>query len=764
MRFQCQHCGNILAVENTDLGIDVQCGHCSQIARSPETRLSFGAVINDFIIQKELGRGGMGIVFESYQISLDRQAAVKVLADKYASDAEFVTGFIKEARAAAKLNHPHIVQAYAVGEDEGIFYFAMESVDGETMKDVLKREGIIPVEKAITVISEISEALDYAWTEAGLVHRDIKPDNIMLTSNNKSKLADLGLAKVAGDQEDTDSDEVMGTPQYISPEHLTGAVMDVRSDIYSLGATFYHLITGKFAFEGTDATDIARKHLQEPLVPPHKVNKKINKYVSMIICKMMAKNVNQRYQSADELVDDLRMVRRGKAPLSFSEKQLSSMGGKAAGGKTMSLHKSTVTTSSKRFHKDSTTTRSFKTNKFSTGKFSNEEFEKEVVGSQTLSRARIKPKTNNSKKGVILIVLFLITVGGAGYYFFQKAQQSKKTKPVKTNTNTTGLLVGSTDVDTYFYESAKKLISEINGSLNNFNNKKVKISIWRSYDSFINNGIELQNKKDKDVFKELQELMGSLGLDETVIENKRNAIRKELSANIKKNEEIRVKKEQEEAEKVAEKKRKEKQKLADKRRKESEKAAIEKAEQEKIAKLAQEKSDIEKMINGAFTDSRKLLNSRIQAEDLDNLADFFNKSKDIQIPATYAELINPLQNWEKTIAEAAKCANGIQNDIKNGCVVSGVMINAIFLGESDKVKNGKIHYHKMGEKFTKAQIPLSKLKSKTLDKVLEKIAKKQNNANAVSYYHLFSGDYDKAIATANDSDWKKELEVLKSCK
>lgn len=319
MRFQCPFCRGIVAVENSDMGSDVQCGHCGEVVTVPCSRLATGAVIADFIILEELGRGGMGIVYLAHQISLDRPAAVKILADTYANNAEFVVNFIKEARVAAKLNHPHIVQAYAVGEDEGVFFFAMEHIDGETMKQVLRREKVIGVEKCVTIIQQIAEALDYAWKEAKLIHRDIKPDNIMITKNGRAKLADLGLSKVAGDVDDSDSDEVMGTPQYISPEHLTGAPMDVRSDIYSLGATFYHLLTGRFPFEGRTATEIARKHLEEKLVPPQLVNPEIPIAIGQVIEKMMAKNIKNRYQDAEQLVDDLRMVRRGKRPPSATQ-------------------------------------------------------------------------------------------------------------------------------------------------------------------------------------------------------------------------------------------------------------------------------------------------------------------------------------------------------------------------------------------------------------------------------------------------------------
>ena len=312
MRFQCPFCRGVVSAENKQMGQDVQCGHCDEIVSVPNARLATGAVIGDFALLEELGRGGMGVVYLAHQISLDRPAALKILQDSFANNAEFVVNFIKEARSAAKLNHPHIVQAYAVGEDEGIFYYAMEYINGETMKDVLKREKIISIDKAVTIVQQIAEALDCAWKEQKLIHRDIKPDNIILAKNNRAKLADLGLSRVAGDIDDENEDEIMGTPQYISPEHLTGAPMDIRSDIYSLGATFYQFVTGRFPFEGRTANEIARKHLEATLVAPQLVNLKVPEAIGQIIMKMMKRNVSDRYQDAEELVEDLRLFRRGK--------------------------------------------------------------------------------------------------------------------------------------------------------------------------------------------------------------------------------------------------------------------------------------------------------------------------------------------------------------------------------------------------------------------------------------------------------------------
>ena len=315
MRFQCTLCGRIIAADGEAAGSQVQCALCNQVTTVPASRTAPGAVIGDFLLRGEIGQGGMGIVYYAHQLSLDRPSAVKLLSQSYASNNQFVEGFIREARAAGKLNHPNIVQAYAVGEEEGLFYFAMEHVDGKTMKEVLAKEGKIPEGEAVSIIQQIVEALDYAWKEEELIHRDIKPDNIMLTSSGRAKLADLGLAKVAGETLDPDGGEVMGTPQYISPEQLCGDPLDFRSDQYSLGATFYQFVTGNFPFNGNSAQEIADKHLTCPLTPPHELNPALSPGISAVIVKMMGKTPQERYQTMEQLAEDLRLIKNGQMPV-----------------------------------------------------------------------------------------------------------------------------------------------------------------------------------------------------------------------------------------------------------------------------------------------------------------------------------------------------------------------------------------------------------------------------------------------------------------
>ena len=307
MQFQCPKCSGVVSIDEANLGKTVSCGHCKEIVNAPQSRFDAGVIINDFIIERELGIGGMGVVYLARQITLDRYVALKILKEKYAGDAEFVVQFIREARSAAKLNHPNIVQAYAVGEENGIFFFAMEYVDGETMKEILAREKKIEPQRAAKAIREIAVALDYAWNESKIVHHDIKPDNIMLTKSGKAKLADLGLASMFGDSEVDDSgDEVLGTPQYISPEQLLGDPTDVRSDIYSLGATFYHLVTGSFPYLGETPTEIAHKHVNGVFQPPIERDPSVPQVISDIISKMMARDINLRYQNADDVAKDLK--------------------------------------------------------------------------------------------------------------------------------------------------------------------------------------------------------------------------------------------------------------------------------------------------------------------------------------------------------------------------------------------------------------------------------------------------------------------------
>lgn len=315
MKLFCNSCQHIFAAEFNKEVAEVPCPSCQAPVAMPENEVGPGVVVDGFLIEKELGKGGMGKVYIAKQISLDRPVAMKVLLDKFAQNREYVDGLVREARAAAKINHPNIVQSFAVGESDGVVYFAMELIRGETMKQRLKKEKILKFDEAAKIIRDIASALDVAWREQKLVHQDIKPDNIMLDINGFAKLADLGLAKTSADPEEEEvGDEVLGTPQYISPEQLTGVPTDVRSDMYSLGATFYQFVTGRFPYVADTGEQLAHMHVDGNLQPPKEVNPELPEELNAIIMKMMARDINKRYQSAALLIKALDVFLRTYHP------------------------------------------------------------------------------------------------------------------------------------------------------------------------------------------------------------------------------------------------------------------------------------------------------------------------------------------------------------------------------------------------------------------------------------------------------------------
>jgi len=274
--------------------------------------------IGDFELVSKLGQGAMGAVYLAHQVSLDRMIALKILPPELATDQEFLERFRREARAAAKLDHPHIVMAYDVGVAGGYHYIAMEYVDGKDLEQGLQQQPLGRYEPSdvLTIARHMTLALGAA-SAAGIVHRDMKPANILKHSDGTYKLTDLGLAlKQRDDQRVSSAGSAIGTPFYISPEQARGEqFVDVRADIYSLGATLYHLSTGKLPFPGDNTVVVMTRHLTEAVTPPDQVEPTVPKALSRLILKMMAKQPQDRHQSARELFEDLERVARGEVPL-----------------------------------------------------------------------------------------------------------------------------------------------------------------------------------------------------------------------------------------------------------------------------------------------------------------------------------------------------------------------------------------------------------------------------------------------------------------
>lgn len=273
--------------------------------------------IPGYKILGRLGAGAMAVVYKARQLSLNRIVAIKVLPKRFTENPEYVERFYKEGQAAGKLNHPNIVQAIDVGESGGYHYFIMEYVEGKTIADDLSAGKVFDEHEALEIIIQVAHALAHAHAR-GLIHRDVKPKNIMIGKDGSVKLADMGLARETADIEaaQTEAGKAYGTPYYISPEQIRGKVdIDGRADIYGLGATFYHMVTGRVPFMAEDSAEVMRKHLKEPLVPPDHINTTLSAGVSEVIEIMMAKRRENRYKNVEELLMDLEALRKGQPPL-----------------------------------------------------------------------------------------------------------------------------------------------------------------------------------------------------------------------------------------------------------------------------------------------------------------------------------------------------------------------------------------------------------------------------------------------------------------
>jgi serine/threonine-protein kinase len=257
-----------------------------------------------------LGQGGMAQVYKGTDTVLGRPVAIKILAAQYAKDQSFVDRFRREAQSAARLNHPNVVGVYDTGSDDGTQYIVMEYVEGRTLADFLSSGGSLLPERAVELASSVCIALSEAH-KAGIVHRDIKPGNIMVTRGGEVKVMDFGIARAATAETVTATATVLGTASYLSPEQAQGKRVDARSDIYSLGIVLYEMLVGRVPFGGDSAVAVAYKHVQEPPEPPSRINPDISPSLEAVVMRALAKNPDNRYQTADEFCADLDRVRRG---------------------------------------------------------------------------------------------------------------------------------------------------------------------------------------------------------------------------------------------------------------------------------------------------------------------------------------------------------------------------------------------------------------------------------------------------------------------
>lgn len=264
-----------------------------------------GQKINDrYQIIRSIGEGGMANVYLAYDTILDRNVAVKILRGDLADDEKFVKRFQGEAIAASSLNHPNIVEMYDVGDDDGKYFIVMEYVDGKTLKSLIKKRGALTLSEIIDIMLQLTSAVSCAH-DSYIIHRDIKPQNVMILEDGRVKIMDFGIAMALGSNELTQTNSVMGSVHYLPPEQANGKGSTMKSDIYSLGILMFELLTGKLPFKGDNAVEIAIKQMKEPIPSVCKINPNIPQSIENIILKACAKNPKNRYESVKDMREDI---------------------------------------------------------------------------------------------------------------------------------------------------------------------------------------------------------------------------------------------------------------------------------------------------------------------------------------------------------------------------------------------------------------------------------------------------------------------------
>src|SRR5687767_4808349 len=258
---------------------------------------------------RKLGAGGMANVYLATDQELGRRVAIKILNERHANDEQFVERFRREAKNAAGLSHPNVVSVYDRGEAEGTYYIAMEYVEGRTLKDLILSRGPSPIPIAIDYTRQVLSALRFAH-RAGIVHRDIKPHNVIVDREGRVKVADFGIAR-AGTSQMTEAGSIIGTAQYLSPEQARGAPVDQTSDLYSVGIVLYELLTGSVPFNGDTPVEIAMKHLSQTPQPPSALRADVPEDLDYVVLRALAKDPSERYGSAEEMEAEVARVEKG---------------------------------------------------------------------------------------------------------------------------------------------------------------------------------------------------------------------------------------------------------------------------------------------------------------------------------------------------------------------------------------------------------------------------------------------------------------------
>ncbi len=257
-----------------------------------------------YTLERQLGRGGMGAVYLAFDPTLKRRVAIKILPAHLAADPEYVARFEREATTLAQVRHPNLMHIYAVGEDQGVHYMAMEYIQGRSVAQIIREDGPFALSRAITILCEVAGALEKVHA-AGVVHRDLKSGNILIDADGRAVLMDFGLAKPRYDSSVTTGDLLLGTPEYMAPELAEGAEADFRSEVYALGVILYEMLAGKVPFRGSSAIATLRQHVERPLPSIREVRNDVPPQVESLLDRALAKKPEERYPNVSALAVDL---------------------------------------------------------------------------------------------------------------------------------------------------------------------------------------------------------------------------------------------------------------------------------------------------------------------------------------------------------------------------------------------------------------------------------------------------------------------------
>lgn len=309
----CPSCQNVIDVTGLEPGDGITCPYCQH-------EFAITRRFGNFLLEKQIGAGGMGAVYLGQDTTLNRTIAVKVLRPELVSDQKFMSTFLREAEITASLNHPNIVQVYAFGQHEEVYYMVVEYISGGSLDDRITNRGRITELEGIEIGIAVARGLECALERGGLIHRDIKPGNILFNQNNTPKVVDFGLS-LSFETADHFEGEIWGTPYYVAPEKLERKPEDFRSDLYSLGATLFHAISGRPPYEGQDPNEVAMKHLSGSVVSLKAFVPDISDQTTYAVSRAMAREPDDRYQSYAEFIEQLEDAKRRITDPEFREKQ-----------------------------------------------------------------------------------------------------------------------------------------------------------------------------------------------------------------------------------------------------------------------------------------------------------------------------------------------------------------------------------------------------------------------------------------------------------